>query len=418
MSKQESPTRFRTLLTGLVLLLTVAATPAPDTQLKARDHEKLGGLIGKYFEAKGPKGKGAAKALDKVRDEIAKIEKKAKAPFLSMTDDMEEIFYFAREYKDAGTKGRVTTVKADNYYSELGQLEYVLRTPKSYRASKGPYPLLLCLTDTDEDPEAHLTSNWIDGELLASTIVVVCKMPDDKDIWNMLKGGVGNAMQIFGHVMKKFAVDGDQVFLAGRGLSVDTAMTTANLYPHTFAGVIGRAGDMGEHLPTNFRNLPTYFAGGGANSTAFSEAAQADKIENCTLKADGTEADIWTWMQGLKRNPHPLDVSIAPTNDMGRSAYWVALEGFDPTLNPTVRATIDRDTNSITVVSSGVTTVMLSFNDLLVDLDKQIVVTANGVKHEITLPRRLDVALNWAYESGDRKRAYVNRYQFDMQEDE
>ena len=418
MSKQVSPIRSRTLLACLVLLVTVAALPVPDFKLKTREQQKLGGLIGDYFDAKGPKGKGASKALDKLRAEIAKIEKKAKQPVLSMVDDLEEAFYYAREYKDSGTKGRVTSMNADNFFEELGDLEYVLRTPKSYRGSKGPYPLLLCLTDVGEDPKAYLTENWADSDLLANTIIVACKMPDDQEIWNLMKGGVGNAMQVFGIVLKRFAVDGDQVFLSGRGASVDTAMVLADMYPHTFAGVIGRAGDMGEHAPTNFRNLPTYFAGGGANCTAFMEQAKAEKIENCTVKADATEADIWAWMQATTRNPHPFDVSIAPTHDMGRSAYWVALEGFDPADKPSLRATIDRDTNTITVVATGVTTVMLSFNDILVDMDKPIHVSANGVKQDITLPRRLDVALNWAYDSGDRKRAYVNRYQFDLLEDE
>jgi len=408
--------RTKTLVLSSLVLLSAAAPPLYDMVFKSSDHKKLGKLIGSYYEAKTEQS-GISDARGKLEGAIAKLMRKHKgSTFLAMVEDVEQALYLSRPYKDSVPKGRATAESFENVFDGLPEVEYAVHAPKSYKSSKGPFPMLLCFTDSGEDPVKHIKEKWTDSDLLGNVIFAVCKMPADEAAWGEIRGGLGNAMQVLNSMKKLYAVDGDKVFVVGSGKSVDSAMRLAAVFPDLFAGVIGRAGDMGTTAPTNFRNVGTFFTGGGSNCTAFETAAKEAGIANSTIKADGTEADIWEWIQATRRNPHPLDVSISPIEDVGRSAYWVSLIGFDPAETPTLRATIDQDTNTIELVGKGISSVNLLFNDALVDLDKKIFVNANGVKHEIVLTRRLDFALDWCYDVGDRTRAYVNAYRFDLPE--
>jgi hypothetical protein len=96
------------------------------------------------------------------------------------------------------------------------------------------------------------------------------------------------------------------------------------------------------------------------------------------------------------------------------SAYWIEARGFDPEEKPSLRAKIDRETNTVQVDATDIASVSLFFNDLLVDLDAPIHIVTNGVEHEIKLARRLEFALERAYISGDSGRLYTNYYYFDM----
>ncbi len=406
--------RSKTLLLSALLLLTAAAPPQPEMVFKSRDHQKLGKLIGDYYEAKSEQS-GINDARAKLEKAIAKLMKKKDVPFLSMVEDLEEALYFSREYKGSVPKGRVTDESLENVF-DMPEVEYAVHAPKNYKASNGPFPLLLCFTDAGESPADHIKKKWLEGDLLGGVILAACKLPDDKSVWGAIQGGLGNAMQVLSSMKRQYAIDGDQVFVVGNGASVPTAVKLAATFPDLFSGVVGRAGDMDEIAPTNFRNVSTFFAGGGANCTAFEKAAKEAEIANCTIKADATEADIWEWIQATRRNPHPLDVTLAPIDDVGRGAYWVTIDRFDPAEEPTIRATIDRETNTITLVGSGIGGVNLYFNDTLINLDEKIVVIANGVRHELVMTRRLDFALDWCYEIGDRTRAYVNSYSFDLPE--
>ena len=407
--------RSKTLLLSALLLLTAAAPPQPEMVFKSRDHQKLGKLIGDYYEAKSEQS-GISDAREKLEKAIAKLMKKKDVSFLSMVEDLEEALYFSREYKGSVPKGRVTDESLENVFDGMPEVEYAVHAPKSYKASNGPFPMLLCFTDAGESPADHIKKKWLEGDLLGGVILAACKMPDDESVWGDIRGGLGNAMQVLSSMKRQYAIDGDQVFVAGNGSSVPTAVKLAATFPDLFSGVIGRAGDMDEIAPTNFRNVSTFFAGGGANCTTFEKAAKDAEITNCTIKADATEADIWKWMQATRRNPHPLDVTLAPIDDVGRGAYWITIDRFDPAEEPTLRATIDREANSITLVGSGIGGVNLYFNDALINLDETIVVMANGVRHELVMTRRLDFALDWCYEIGDRTRAYVNSYSFDLPE--
>ncbi len=391
--------------------LATALTPAPDTLLKARDHEKLGKLVGAYYEAK-LESSGISESFEELSEAIGKIEKKSKdGPFLSMVEDVAQVLYYSRKYKDTVVKGRL---KEDSFEGYYGDVEYAVHAPKAYKSSKGPFGLLLCLPDRGQSLQQHLDEDWM-GSIRDEMVLVVVGMPEDETIWPTLEGGVGNTLQVLRVVREQFALDVDRVYIAGRGASVPVAMNVGEMFPHVFAGVIGRAGDAGEGVvPTNFRNLPTFFAGGGANCTAFGEAAGEDEIESCRVEPDAKLEDILTWIKETSRDANPTRISLAPTTLTGKAAYWLELEGFDPTDGPRVDARIDREANTITVEGSQVSSVRLYLNDLLVDMDSPIKVVVNGASHELELPRRLDFTLEQAFKSGDTGRVYTNSYFFDL----
>ena len=412
MSKQA---KFNAFTLALATLALAAAPPAYETKLKGRDHEKLGKLIGEYFEAK-KESTGLSESMEEIGDAIAKLEKKSKGTaVLSMVEDVEAAVYFARKYKDSVPKGKMNETA---YERGSASYPYAVHAPKTYKASKGPFPVVLCLPDKGESPKEHLDTNWMSPELRAEYIIAACEMPSDADKWadldDLRVSGIGRALIMLRALRETYAIDVDRIFIAGKGASIDAAMRTAQVFPHVIAGVVGRAGDLGEVPVDNFRNLPTMFAGAGAGATAFAEGAKAAGHENVTIQADATEADILGWLKQHVRDPHPTEINFAPASLQGGNAYWIEANGFDPAEGPRVTARIDRDANTIHVEAENVSGLYISFNDVLVDMDAPIKVLVNGAETELELPRRLQFALDMAYDSGDAGRVYTNRHVFDV----
>ena len=132
-------------------------TRAPETFFKERDHEKLGKLIGEYFDAKRSSS-GITESFQEVTEAVEKLEKKTKGtPLLALVEDWEASLYFAREYKSSVPKGRVSEEEHGDGFT------YAVHAPKKYKPSKGPYPLILCLPDEGASPTEHLDTNWADA---------------------------------------------------------------------------------------------------------------------------------------------------------------------------------------------------------------------------------------------------------------
>lgn len=396
-----------------VLTLALPAALVPETHLKSRDHENLGELIAEYYQAKR-NSEGIAEALEEVAEEIQKLEKKSKGrPVLSMVEDLEEALYYSREYESSVPKGRLQDEQFEGAFD--GTVNYAVHAPKKYRPSNGPLPLLVSLPDAEQTLQDHFETDWMDKDLHDEVVVVVCGLPPDDATWAELEGGIGRVMQVMAKVRDQYAIDIDRVFVAGRGASIPAAMRTAEMFPHLFAGVVARAGDTPEGLsPANFRNLPTFFAGGGANATAFGKAAREADIEGCRLEPKGTVADVAAWIRETTRRSTPDRVTLEPTTPVGRTAYWLEAVGYEPSDRPRLDARIDRDANTIHIDGREVSSVRLYFNDLMVDMSEPIHVVANGSKYELELPRRLQYALDQVYRSGDRGRVYTNTHVFDL----
>ena len=77
-----------------------------------------------------------------------------------------------------------------------------------------------------------------------SCVAACPEMPANGADW-LGTPGVATALILFRTIYEEWAIDFDQVYLAGRGAGVEAALSIAGKFPERFAGVIGRAGDAG-----------------------------------------------------------------------------------------------------------------------------------------------------------------------------
>lgn len=417
------------LAVPLALALAAAPPASPQEVLKPKDQQKIGRRIADYLEA-FDKEKGITEAQEGLQKELEKIGKKhGDDPLqaaLALSADLGKALYYSTDYNASARKvkgGSVETYEAEFNGAEIS---YSVWAPKKYKPKDGPYPLILAIPGVDsggknQRSQDHLIEDWKDADLRAGAVIVAFDMPEDREAWAAMSsaegqpGGVPTVMVPFGRVRTTYAIDFDRVFLAGRGPGVAAAVNLAAMYPHLFAGVIGRAGDVGDTDPTNFRNLPTFFAGAGAGATAFSEKLAALGVENCTIVPDATEADVWAWMQDHPRQGNPLHVTLRPGSPIPNKAYWVQVppvQGGEDTL---VDVVVDRESNTVTVTGKGVESVTLYFNDQIVDLSKPVHVVCNGQASEHKIVRNLTVALDLITRGhNDPGRFYVAQKRFDL----
>jgi hypothetical protein len=388
--------------------LPVLAGPLEDL-LKPADHEALGKKIAKYFDAKQNNA-----GIDKAKEELSKeIEglraKKTKGRDpLALCDDLgkslwQSFNYGTREIANGKVKQASFPARA---YGEKAQLTYAIWVPAKYDPRK-PYPVILCIPEKGSKPEQHITEKWTDKEMRDNALIVAVSMPEDVKQWTEAASteqqtGFANVMMTMRQIRAKYAVDYDRVFITGRGEGVGAALAIAGRAPDRFAGVIGRAGDLDAASPgiENFKNLPTFFGGAGANATAFSEKCTKAGYNNCTVKAEASDPDVWAWMREHTRLANPVEVVLYPGKPLPLRSCWLSVPASNNKELEFVKAKVDKATNTITIDGSdGITKVTLWLNDELVDLDKEVKVICNGAEHVDKLPRNLWATMDWMYDA-------------------
>jgi hypothetical protein len=420
---------YRMMLTLSLLLFAgvpalVGMRPALEDMTKG-DRESLGKAIAKYMLAQ-TKQKDLDKARTEISDEFDKLKKKLKGRDpLALPADLGRALWLSFDYEQQtkAKKGKVVTFGGSYDPSAKEgkpQFEYAVWAPTKYNP-KQAYPLILCIPDKGVKPTDHLLEKWNSEQIKENVILAAVPMPgDDLSQWTEMgteekPGGAGNLLVVFREMKRIYAIDFDRVYLAGRGEGVAAAVAIASRFPDRFAGVIGRAGDVGETPCDNFKDLPTVFAGGGAGATKFSESIHNAGYENCTLKPDAQEADILAWMQEHARMSNPAEVILTPGTPIPNKAYWIEVPPFDGVGIAKIKAKADRSTNTISIDGEGVTSVILYFNDLIVDLDKPVKVVCNGAEHLDQIPRSLTTTLNLMYSSrSDPGKVYTATKQYDL----
>jgi hypothetical protein len=413
------------VLLQLGLPVLVAMSAFFDEPMKSSDRDALGKQIAKYMTAQAKQ-----KDLDKARTEISaefdSLKKKLKGRDpLALTADLGKALWQSFEYdqQTKAKKAKVVAVGASydpNAKDSKPQFEYAVWAPAKYNPRQA-YPLILCIPDKGVKPTDHLIEKWNSEQLKEAVILAAVPMPgDDVSQWTEMgseekPGGAGNLLVVFREMKKIYAIDFDRVYLAGRGEGVAVAVTIASRFPDRFAGVIGRAGDVGDTSCDNFKNLPTFFAGGGSGVTKFSEAVHTAGYENCTVQPEAQEADVLKWIQDHPRIANPAEVVLIPGTPIPNKAYWVEVPPFDGVGKAVIKAKADRATNTIAIEGEGVTSVKLYFNDLIVDLDKPVKVVCNGAEHMDQIPRNLTTTLDLMFSSrSDPGKVYTATRQFDL----
>lgn len=412
------------ILPSLVLLAPFSSSSPParavQEGMKASDHKALGKDLAEYNEAWG-KNKGVDAARAAVADELEKLRKrmKDKDP-LALTADLGKAMWESRDYSSAKgvKKGNVSDIPYKHKENQF-DLSYAIWAPSKYDPKKA-YPVIFCIPEKGEKPGDHLREKWIAQAIRENAILAAVPMPADVAQWSEVGsagkwGGAANLFTVFREVTLTYATDFDRVYLAGRGDGVAAAAAIASRNPDRFAGVIGRTGDPGEISTENFRNLPTFFAGAGAGATAFAEKCTKAGNDNCILKPEGTEDDIWAWIQDHPRISNPTQVVLFPDSPLHYKAYWLQVPPWDGEGTANVKATIDRASNTITIDGEGFTGVILYFNDVLVDLDKPVKIVCNGSEHLDVIPRSLATTLDLYVSSrSDPGKVYTATRNYDL----
>lgn len=438
MSTQLRRLQRACLTSALALCTALAALAAASGEglvLKDKDHKDLGGALRNLVEAESKDAKAVAKARTSVNDlfvKIGKATKKANDPIgatqatLALTQDLGQALYHYEERKMSGIRpGEIAGGTLET--EESGKITYAVWTPKSYKATGAPVPLVLFVPGMKEGKpyasKQFLIENWIDAATREQALLVAVDMPADQKIWNLHKvddegrdGGLGIVMRVFGRVTGLYNIDYDRVFLVGVETGLQVVLRVAGTYPHHFAGVIGQRGDTEDASHENLRNVPTWFAGGGAGCTAWEEKTNAAGFENCTLRPDGKDADAWTWASERRRQANPTKVNLVLGEPVPFAAYWVLTERQEHSPGTRIDAEVDRAANKLTIQSRGVKRVTIFFNDVLLDLEKPIKVVCNGVEREEKVARSLDDFLGFAKRRSlcDGGRVYVASRVYDL----
>ena len=409
---------------GLLLLAPLAipalARSAGEDALKPSDHDSFGKVLADYVEAY-TKNKNLDKARNEVSSELDKYRKRLKdRDPLALTTDLGKAMWesFAYESAKGVKKGKVSENKYADPKMEM-DIAYATWAPSKYDPKKA-YPLILCIPDKGEKPTDHLTEKWISPEIRDGAVLAAVPMPEDVAMWTEAGsqgkwGGGAYLLMVFRETSRTYGTDFDRVYIAGRGQGVAAAMTLASKNTDRFAGVIGRSGDPNDIACENFRNLPTFFAGAGGGATAFAEKCTKGGYDNCTIKPEGTEDDVWSWIKDHPRISYPPQVVLLPGSPSPDRANWLQIPPWDGQGKAIVNGQIDRASNTVTIDGEGVTKVILYFNDVLVDMDKPVKVLCNGAEHNDLIPRSLGTTLDLLVKGrSDPGRLYTATKEYDL----
>ncbi len=405
----------------LALLLLASAGLQGELLLKDSDHKKMGKEIASCIEAFS-EGKGRLEAEEDFRKALDKWKKKK--PFkerdpLSGVSDLGASLWYSNSYdRKKVSKGKVASLTVDSAFGY--EVEYCVWAPSGYKASAGPYPLVLCIPDAGQRSFDHLTEDWALGSLRDEVILAVISMPEDVEAWGQVgsagsPGGLANLFTVFNEMTRNYAVDFDKIFVAGKGAGVSAALELAQFFPDRFAGVIGHTGDAGEASHANYRNLPVFFAGAGMKATKFAEAMEADGFAEVSLQADAREEDVFTWIKATNRDANPKAITLAPKLPFPNKAYWLEVPVAEEMEGRVISAVLDTSLNQITIEAKHVSSVTIYYNDLLVDMDRPVTVICNGVKNEDLIPRSFSVMMRLIYSArNDAGRFYTASREYDI----
>ncbi|MCE9594979.1 MAG: hypothetical protein K8S98_12390 [Planctomycetes bacterium] len=433
--RTASPFR-RAAWTALFLLgAPLAARAGDELVLKEANHKEIGTALRNLVEAEAKDAKAGAKARAAIVDVFAKTGKAAKKladpaaatqAVLAMTADLGKAIYFFDERKMAGIKpGEIAAGVIDVEGDQPSKIGYAVWTPKTYRPNGETVPVVLCMPGMKDgkpySAKQFLVENWVDAPIREKTVLVAIDMPADGAVWNTLfddegkEGGIALVMRVFGRITSTYNVDYDRIFLVGVETGLPVALRIAGMYPQRFAGVVGQRGDAGDASWENFRSVPTWFAGGGANCTAFAEKTKAAGFDNCTIQQDGNDAAAWAWIAERKRIANPTKVNLVLGAPAPFQAYWLMTEPQELEPGTRIDAEVDRAANTLTITAKGVKRVTVYFNDVLLDLDKPIKVVCNGVEREDKIARSLEDFISYVRRrTCDGGRVYVASKVYDL----
>lgn len=384
-----------------ILLCLALALPGPqESRLEDEQLLPLSQSLAAYFEAQD-----AALGVEGARADLGRSladlsELLGDAPPLAATLELGRALRLSRRARVEARPGKVLEESFRGGSFAAAGLAFAYRTPKVLSADSGGWPLIISLPDQDEEPAAHIRARWTSPGVRDGALVLCPAMPVERGDWTQVMvrgrpGGLSHVVTALRLAGERFPIDPDRIYIVGHGRSVPVAVAVGNFSPHRFAGIIGRAGDVGdgaEQVPDNFGNLPTFFTGAGPQATRFEAAARAAERAPCTLQQDGGEADIWSWINDHTRAALPGSVDLTVGQPFPTRISWLRVSPSAP--DAQLSGTLDRAANSVHLAGHGVSHATLYLNDELLDLDRPVRIFGNGVEHTFFVARSLGTTLS------------------------
>lgn len=227
------------------------------------------------------------------------------------------------------------------------------------------------------------------------------------------------------HGILFWGIDPNRVYKLGISQGGFASAILGVFMPDLFAGINPMAGGVGlGNPPENLRNLPC-FTSVGEKDSMFKRAEHAIAFHKRLDELHEQDPEGYThhldlqrgrghgidyregapWIAKYTRNPYPKTIVWTSKEQNGRrrdSMYWVELSGENLQGTIAIKATVDREGNSVTLTAHQLSrknaqgdptqideeqaeatpltgaTVSILLNDALLDLDRPVSVTCNG----------------------------------------
>jgi hypothetical protein len=333
-------------------------------------------------------------------------------PLLARPDELGRALTLAeaegRPRAPRGAKVETVTLGDGNFRDT--PLELALRLPKDGPGPAG-HPLIIALPEVDEDPAEHLRARFGGRGAVEGAIVLVPRLPASRAAWELVSldgrpGGVAHVLTALRYVNERLPIDPDRIVLVGRASTAPVALAVADHAPHRFAGLALIAADALERPPHNLRNLPLLLVGGGQGAEDLAARMAAlgfqEPRRDVTLDDDGLVA----WARERRRDAAPSTASLVVGQPYPTRVDWVRVA--PSAMEATARVSVDRSSNTVRVLASGVSAVTLHLSDALVDLSKPVHVDFEQRTTSLTLERSVATLVDrWLDGTSDTRTPYV-----------
>lgn len=223
------------------------------------------------------------------------------------------------------------------------------------------------------------------------------------DTWNLWHRG--HVDELFGRLIETYVatrgVDPNRVYLLGYSAGGDGVYQLAPRMAERFAAASMMAGHPNEARPDGLRNLP-FALFMGADDAAYDRnkivvqwSAKLDELEaadpdgyphRLTVYPDtghwmnGRDAEVLPWMAAHTRDPWPERVVWYQDDVTHTRFYWLAVAPADAVAGRSITAEVatDGERQLIRIESPETRALTLRLRDTLVDLERPLVVEANG----------------------------------------
>ena len=329
-----------------------------------------------------------AAATDAAREESAK----ALTPFDPLPS--REI---ARALKAARAWGEAPNPIEKKLTIAKGEIAYVARLPKEYDPSKA-YGLLFWINGPGTDANGAFWT-WTPEKLGEAYVVASVTMPADDPDWPGYPNWdtADQALEaVLTDVCREVHIDTERIFAGGYSMGGAFSWSFAAFQGDRLAGAIPGAGHPPDNASPNcLRNTrwcPLFVVHGDKDEAVPIRLSRdawkkikgygGHSIVYKELKGWGhawpaqVEGELIEWMGAKKRIRDPKNVFLALGwwVEPDRRFYWIsAVKGSK---KGEIEASISG--NTVTLKSTQVEMIALHLNEDLLDLDKEVVVTANG----------------------------------------